>query len=718
MRRKKSLLKVLSRSLYFGWTCFQVGRDVLIAPLGGLRTARPTSWWRTGRAALLAAITLLFSHSLLAQSPRLEVIHAMLQRPNDPWPRGQGHVLLAVPGCPEAGKGYHEPGGSFSPGFGTFGVSIWITDNTGRIIATSDSLPFDEIRQQFVWLTNRKLPAIQTETPYYRARWSFIGDGRWQLDLNLQTESDKKVFVVIRSVGPAGGPVRLLDWNSKELRINERWSVTWSPDPATVSAGDESVENWKVSGSGLNRYTSEDDWGFARFDLRGAKDWMFTLRDNLLPPTTPLAYSSTLAGLELSLPDAKFTNCLHAQVAHLLMGLVNNETRPGDPNNYPLNWLRDGAYVIVALARAGQLEVAKQLCRPFAEQDFFGGFGSEADGPGLALWALEEVAAIARDKDFDRWLWPHAKRKAELILKMLSATEPLRKPCSGPIVPAYTNRDDLDLVCDAAQDGLIVGRMDWHRPILFVNAVSYRGLRSAAELAERLENVAEANGWRDRAAELKQAWEKALDTAQAEDERTYICGLYPAWVVSDKDAFQKKLEERRARSHDDEDKLKEKPLWTYFNVAEAHQWLALGQPDKAWNDLRWFWDNQASPGLFTWWEGKGEENTFHRWEQARGWVAPSNVTPHYWTAAEMLLLQLDMLAYLDESGSEPTLVIGAGIPKEWLDMAMSGKGLSTRLGKVDWEWRKGKMTVWLRGEKCAVKLGPAFKSDTPLKVKD
>jgi hypothetical protein len=674
---------------------------------------------RKNRFTLLMAVAAILPSGLLeAQSPRLELIHAMLQRPDDPWPRGKGHVVLALPGCPEASKGYHEPGGSFSPSFGSFGVSIWITDNAGKILATGDSLPPDEIQQQLVWLTNRKLPAIQTETPYYRARWSFAGDSRWQLDLNLPSASDKKCFVVIRSVGPAGGPVRLLDWHDQQLRINERWSVTSSPAPATVSVGDEEVENWKVSGSGLNRYVSENGWGFARFELRGSRDWLFTVRDNLLPPTTPLAYSSTQAALELNLPDPKFTNSLNAQVAHLMMGLVNNETRPGDPNNYPLNWLRDGAYSIVALARAGQLDVAKQLCRPFAERDFFGGFGSEADGPGLALWALEEVAAIARDKEFDRWLWPHAQRKAGLILKMLSASGPLREPYSGPIVPAHTNRDDLDLICDTARDGLIAGRMDWQRPVLFVNAVSYRGLRSAAQLAERLDETAEANGWRDRAAELKQAWAKAFDSSEADNERTYICGLYPTWIVTDKDAFQNKLAERRVKSHDDEDRLKDKPLWTYFNVAEAHQWLALGQPEKAWNDLRWFWDHQASPGLFTWWEGSGEENTFHRWEQSRGWVAPPHVTPHYWTAAEMLLLQLDMLAYLDESGSEPTLVIGAGIPKEWLDMTMGVKGLSTRLGKVDWEWRKGRMIVRLRGEKLAVKLGPAFPSDAKIRVKD
>jgi hypothetical protein len=260
--------------------------------------------------------------------------------------------------------------------------------------------------------------------------------------------------------------------------------------------------------------------------------------------------------------------------------------------------------------------------------------------------------------------------------------------------------------------------MDWQRPVLFVNAASYCGLLSAAQMAGRVGKDADAQLWRDRASGLKQAWAKSFASAEVDNERSYINGLFPAWVVSDKDAFAKKLAERRAKSHDPQDQLIDRPLWTYFNAAEAHQWLMLGQPDKAWNDLRWFWDNQASPGLFTWWEGKGEENTFHRWEQSRGWVAPQHVTPHYWTAAEVLLLQLDMLACLDESGHEPTLVIGAGIPKEWLDVTMSVKGLSTRLGKVDWEWRNGKMSVRLLGEKCPIRLGPAFPSEAKVRVKD
>src|SRR5262245_11197300 len=67
-----------------------------ICALSVLLRQKAPSWRR--RAESFALVTFLISQSLLAQTPRLEVIQAMLQRPNDPWPRGKGHVVLAVPG--------------------------------------------------------------------------------------------------------------------------------------------------------------------------------------------------------------------------------------------------------------------------------------------------------------------------------------------------------------------------------------------------------------------------------------------------------------------------------------------------------------------------------------------------------------------------------------------------------------------------------------------
>ena len=69
-------------------------------------------------------------------------------------------------------------------------------------------------------------------------------------------------------------------------------------------------------------------------------------------PSADLPYQAMpgLAGL-----PPEFADALRAQIVTLQTGLVGDETRPGDPLNYPLPWLRDGAYVVVALARAGRL---------------------------------------------------------------------------------------------------------------------------------------------------------------------------------------------------------------------------------------------------------------------------------------------------------------------------------------------------------------------------
>jgi hypothetical protein len=137
-----------------------------------------------------------------------------------------------------------------------------------------------------------------------------------------------------------------------------------------------------------------------------------------------------------------------------------------------------------------------------------------------------------------------------------------------------------------------------------------------------------------------------------------------------------------------------------------------------WDTLRWFWEHQASPGLYTWWEDEGEGNTFYLWNKVRGWVQPRHVTPHYWTAAEMLLLQLDMLAYVDESTDKPSLVIGAGIPVRWLDQPLRVEGLVTPYGIVNWEWNDGSMNITLNRatSEIPVRLDNIFPIDTRVQV--
>lgn len=390
------------------------------------------------------------------------------------------------------------------------------------------------------------------------------------------------------------------------------------------------------------------------------------------------------------------------------MGLVGWETRPGEPTHYPLAWQRDGAYVLVALAKAGKHEMVKKLAKDFAEKDFFGGFGSEADAPGLSLWALTTAANSLNDPAFDRWLWPHIQRKANFILKMQSTRTPLSENYSGPVVPLHKTKPDNKLVAMPAQNGLIQGRMDHHYPVMFVNAVSFMGLREAAALASRLGHSSPQQDWSKGARQLQGAWQVAMVTPAADNERTFISGMWPSGVAAESpQQFLTRLDQRWQKIRSHQDGFAERPKWTYFDVAEAHQWLLLTQPERAWQTLEWFWANQSSPGMYTWWEDDGEENSSGRWEQVRGWVRPQGVTPHYWTAAEMALLQMDMLAHADPARPN-TVVIGAGIPQHWLKSPIKVKHLLVDDTVVDWEWDTRVLTVTLSGTRKDVLPGEQF----------
>jgi hypothetical protein len=82
----------------------------------------------------------------------------------------------------------------------------------------------------------------------------------------------------------------------------------------------------------------------------------------------------------------------------------------------------------------------------------------------------------------------------------------------------------------------------------------------------------------------------------------------------------------------------------------------------------------------------------------------------------MLLLQLDMLAYIDPVASQPTLVVGAGIPREWLNQPMSVKGLVLGDSVVDWAWDGNQIKVQIQGKKINVRPGNAFPKNTLINV--
>ena len=684
-----------------------------------------------GSGVVRLAAVVLFTLMGTAASERQVVLDAMEARPSGIWPRGYGHVLLGIPGSTEDEKAYVEPGGSFSPGFGSFGIQLLAENDDGEVEVASDFVPRAEMKQSWAWPLTATVPGIRTETADYSALWSMPDGRHWRLDLSSRRHPH--VVVAIRSLGPAGGPVTNAVWDGRAIRINDRWDLVAAERPVEIRIGYQNPTNLAVGeitssqfglGPRIIRSTTpstglDQTNGWGRIVLVFGRETTLVIEDRKPPAPNPLSWQGTLPGVTLDLPDDRFTDCLKTQVAQMLMGLVGTNSRPVDPNHSPVGRMRESAAIAVALARAGQAKVGQQLCGTLAQEDFLGEMGSEADAPGVSLWAILEVAAILRNKAFDQSLLPHVDRKVRLIESLLQNTDPVRVPWTGPLAPRRISREDAALVADATKDGLIQGRVGKDRPVLYVNAMAYAGLRSAAAFHARLNRRAEAGRIASAASVLQLAWNQLATKKSGPDAWTAATGPHPSWIAEDPKTWQALLLAARNAARTTNDLPKIRPENTTPLATEAHQWLILGDPARAWRDLNWFWSNQVAPDLYTWWEGSGDEDFPERWEGVRGWVMPPYLSPQFGTAAEIALLQLSMLAYSDESTGMPILVVGAGVPREWLDDPIRVESLQTAHGPVTWIWDPASRKVRVRATgfpQNSIRLAGAFTQDAALEA--
>ena len=585
-------------------------------------------------------------------SPQRQVMTDVMQRdPKRPWPRSAGHIPLTVPGQPERSRAYYEPGGDFSPQVPSFGVSLWLCDESGLPIINSNTVPLHEIQQEFVPSMHPHVPAIVTRTPYYDATWSRLDATRWELRFTNHTHHAPAIL--IRSVGPAGGPVTSLAWDGMQVAVNQRWTVSATPAPALVVLGDENDRQWMTAQSPDSSWHGESGWGFARLSFRASGDEIrIVLNDLRAPFELPGYFPKALERPRVTLPDPRFQASMDAQVTHLMMSLVDDETRPGDPVSFYRAWQRQGSYIMAALARAGDPQVSRVLSTFIARHDLGGGSGPEADAAGLEIWALTEAAKYIADHVHDEWLWPHIVRKAERIERMRTTGTPLLESFVVPSPKDFNHlrQTRTALLAQPGREGLIVGRVGNEWPLSYVNATGYRGLLDAAAFAERLGKRQHATRWRAQAEELQDSWERRFQS----DSHNVPSIAAPVPSATAGEPLATYLGQPLATYH----YSLETPE-TAEALARAHQALRAGQPAAVWATLRNLWRHQASPGLYTWDLPRPTSGDIaDGWQYARGWRNESVISPDYGMAALLLLLQQDFLAYVSE---EATVVIGGGI---------------------------------------------------------
>ncbi|MEP6988516.1 MAG: hypothetical protein ABI970_23135, partial [Chloroflexota bacterium] len=384
--------------------------------------------------------------------------------------------------------------------------------------------------------------------------------------------------------------------------------------------------------------------------------------------------------IQLDLPDQRFVDAFFAQINFLYMFTVYNQPRIS-PISYPLWWLRDGSYAITALDKGGYHDFAEHAVRGAAHRDAFGGFGAEGDGPGEGIWMLSEHYLLIGSLDFLRDVYPDIERKADLLIKMLHTEVPITG-VTEIRTPQMMLAPDSDLMCLPADDGMIMGRMDGHFPIVWVNAFAYFGLRRAAMCAALMGQ--DGSRFNEAATELQKTMNRRAPELFGKNDRDPNSAFWPTgWASRDSEVIKRGFENFWNTVRCPDGVYTREPMWTYFEAGQAHNYLLLGQVDRTWITIEHFLTEQIAPGLYTYSEGNNDENSSLQWQRTRGWDRIHYVTPHGWTAAEFFLLLRDCLAR--EEGDK--LIIGSGIPAAWLTKAFSVRNLPTHFGSLSFSYQ-------------------------------
>ena len=684
--------------------------------------------------------------------------HAVLRKmkekhPDWIWNRSDTHIILGVPGTIDGLRTPVEPGNSFSPGPGSYGVSTWVYHK--GVLHAPETKPLEDLDWSFV---DGHIPIVcakwEAAGVYVTSRLFTTGDVdssdirdyfAVELKNTLEETIEFSFYLVIRSVGAAGGPIRSLSYDKDNVVINDTPLLLTLEDPngfgaVSYEASGKDISCFLKSGSLPADARAKDSSAWTKVsqykhDMSAGKK-----SDNTSWVSGALEYKVTLApgekkdlyfichvqaghwmldwlpalerpsgcakeffekeeskykalwaerfSIDLKTPDVRFTDAFYCQIAHLYMFSVHNLPRISSIS-YPLWWLRDGSYAVTALDKAGLHDFSKDACLYVKDKVCFGGFGSEADGPGQLIWIISEHFLLTKDVAFLQEMWSTIEKNADFIEKMMNATGPVRV-LTEHITPYLVLEPNMDIPAIASQDGLIVGRMDNHFPLIWVNLFSWLGLTRAAICASALDMIEVSQKYQALADKLSEAVGKKAKEIFGDNDRDVNIAFWPSGWADKNDVFlNEKFDEFWDTIRLPGGVHCPEPLWTYFEAGQAHNELLRGRRDLAWISIEHFLSTHTAPGLYTYHEGECDENTSVQWQRLRGWDEIRYVTPHGWTAAELFHLLRDCL--IREEGDE--LVIGSGIPESWLSSDFHVRNISTYFGKVSFEYSAASRTL-------------------------
>lgn len=641
------------------------------------------------------------------------------------WAQGKGiaWITTGVAGtAEEALFGHDAAAGSTA---WPFTLSIWARDDeTGEWLAAESRAP----RQVPIELRSGYLPlprvqwsgrALSVQLEYQVAGVttefpSGIAVLRARVTNTSSQPRGALLAVAVRPYLVDGrvGTVRSLDWERDVVWVND--SIPVAPDRVPA---DRVVADLECGGRDLSRVLMEDQAlppctgtggdlraGAFLFPLSlaaGATENVAILapmsavrREPSVVPefrrlgTEELAaraaahWRARLLDLPFEVPDTAVMNAVRANLAYASIALDPGALAGAagvEPDAVP--------YVLAALLRARVPDAAVDLAVPYLERP------TAAEGPaqaGQAIYSAAELVRFTADTTFARRAWPAVRERAERIRRARApmAHDSMRGGPGFGILPASVAPPHL-------------GTGDGHH--YWDDFWAIRGLRDAEWLAGVAGESGEAR-WMDEEADaleraVRSSYRQLMlvtrigwipdgpeEVESAAIARSTCAGVWPAAGIEPRDTIVRRSFDRYwekfVAPHDGAflhgDAFRPRAL------AIAACEVRLDRPERAHVILRWHLRHPTLPGTHAWAE---------RVDTATLGYA-GGAMPDPWAAADLVSLVRSLLIY--ERGD--TLVLGAGIPMEWLRAgAVELRGAPSAVGPVTLRARAaadGRGVVW------------------------
>jgi hypothetical protein len=171
-------------------------------------------------------------------------------------------------------KGYMQADGSFSPGEGTFGVSIWPVSRDNVLVTSW----FPGRSHEISWSSCAGFPVVKTSRYYYETTVRVGQTGNWNIFISQMNNFATRLLLVVQSSGPSGSNIYALDWNSHRLLINNRWKLEAIPAPIAVQVGEEESPGRFVKRK--DQWQSRNGVGSALVELSPqSNNWQLVISD-------------------------------------------------------------------------------------------------------------------------------------------------------------------------------------------------------------------------------------------------------------------------------------------------------------------------------------------------------------------------------------------------------------------------------------------------------